>query len=106
MAKPRIKIPKTAKVGQVVEIKTLISHKMETGLRKGKDGKIIPRKIINKFTAAYNGKQVFEADLGPSVSANPYLSFFFKVPASGEMVFTWVEDGGKTTTATKKVTAG
>ena len=79
---------------------------METGNRKGKDGKKIPRNIINKFTAAFNGKPVFEADLLPSVSANPYLSFFFKVPGSGEMVFTWVEDSGKKTTASRKITAG
>jgi len=106
MAKPRIKFPKTAKVGQVVQIKTLMSHPMETGLRKNKKtGKKIPRNIINTFTAVFNGKPVFEADMESSVSANTYMSFYFKVPASGEMVFTWLEDSGKKTTASRKITA-
>ena len=103
MAKPRVKVPKSAKTGDIVQIKTLIRHKMETGNRKGKDGKKIPRKIINKFTAKFNGKDVFSADLNPSVSANPYLAFNIKVPGSGEWVFTWLEDGGKTWTAKKKM---
>ena len=106
MAKPRIKVPKKAKVGQVVQIKTLITHPMETGNRKNKKtGKKIPRNIINKFTAAFNGKPVFSADMNTSVSANPYIAFYFKVPASGEMTFTWVEDNGKKTTAARKISA-
>ena len=97
---------KKAKAGQVIEIKTLISHPMETGNRKDKKGNKIPRNIINTFTAVFNGKQVFKGDLQSSVSANPYLSFYFKVPASGEMVFTWLEDSGKKTTASRKITVG
>jgi sulfur-oxidizing protein SoxZ len=106
MAKPRVKVPKKAKVGDIVEIKTMISHKMETGLRKDKKtGKVVPRKIINHLSAKFNGKDVFSTIFYPSVSANPYVAFNFKVPGSGEMVFTWTEDGGKTTTAKKKITA-
>jgi len=106
MAKPRVKFPKKAKVGDVVEVKTMISHKMETGLRKDKKtGKVVPRKIINHFSAKFNGKDVFSTVLYPSVSANPYLAFKFKVPGSGEMEFKWVEDGGAVTTAKKKITA-
>ena len=106
MAKPRIKMAKSAKAGQVIQIKTLISHKMETGLRKDKKGNKIPRNIINTFSAVFNGKEVFKADMKPSVSANPYMAFYFKVPGSGEMVFTWLEDSGKKTTASRKISAG
>ena len=66
--KPRIKVPKTAKSGETILIKTLMSHKMETGVRKNKKtGKLIPRKIINKFVCTFNGKEVMSADLHPAV---------------------------------------
>jgi len=94
MNKPRIKLPEAAKPGDLIEIKTLISHVMETGQRKDPDGKTIPRNIINFFSASFAGSEVFKADLQPGISANPYLSFFMKVPGPGEFEFTWVEDGG------------
>ena len=94
MSKPRVKLPESAKVGEVIEIKTLISHVMETGQRKDADGKTIPRSIINMFTATFAGTEVFKAELHPGISANPYLSFFFKVPGPGEFEFTWVDDSG------------
>ena len=104
MAKARVKVPKSVKQGQVFEVKTLISHKMETGLRKNKKtGKKIPRKIINKFSVTYGGKEVFGADWHPAVSANPYTSFFVKSGASGPMKFTWTEDGGKVTEKTVNI---
>jgi len=78
----------------VIEIKTLISHPMESGQRKDKDGSLIPRQIINKFTATFNGQTVMEADLDPAISTNPYIEFKAKVPESGEFVFTWVDDDG------------
>ena len=96
MTRPRIKLPASAKVGEVIEIKTLVSHVMETGQRKDADGKAIPRNIINAFSAKFAGAEVFSAELHPGISANPYLSFFMKVPGPGEFEFTWVEDGGNT----------
>ena len=102
--KPRVKVPKTASAGEVITIKTLISHKMESGQRKGKDGKIIPRKIINKFTCEFNGTKVFGCDIDPAISANPYLQFTAKVPESGEFKFTWVDDDGSTYTHEQAIT--
>lgn len=93
-SKPRVKVPKTAKAGEVITIKSLISHEMESGQRKDKDGKPIPRQIINKFTCEFNGKPVFTCDLDPAVSANPYLEFSAKVSESGKFKFTWVDDNG------------
>jgi sulfur-oxidizing protein SoxZ len=93
--KPRIKMPDSAKAGDVVEIKTLVSHVMETGNRKDNAGKTIPRNIINSFTATLGGKPVFTAKLQPGTSSNPYISFFVKAPAATtEMEFTWVDDQG------------
>jgi len=104
--KPRIKLPKEAKKGEVIEIKTLIAHVMETGLRKDADGKVIPRKIINKFTCEFNGKPVFSANLEPAIAANPYMQFYAKVEESGTFKFTWTDDDGTVTTAEEKITVG
>ena len=101
--KPRIKLPKEAKKGEVIEIKTLIAHVMETGLRKDQEGKVIPRKIINKFTAEFNGKPVFSVDIEPAVAANPYMQFTAKVEESGTFKFTWVDDDGTVTTAEQRI---
>lgn len=92
--KPRVKVAKTASAGELITIKTLISHEMESGQRKDKDGNVIPRKIINKFTCEFDGQVVFECDLDPAISANPYFEFTAKVPASGTFKFTWVDDDG------------
>lgn len=102
--KPRIRVPQTAKKDEIIEIKTLISHPMESGQRKDSQGKIIPRKIINKMTVSYNGKQIFEAKLEPAISANPYLSFFVKCTASGNLDFAWTDDDGSVYKATQAIT--
>lgn len=102
--KPRLKLPKEAKKGEIIEIKTLIPHVMQTGLLKDKDGKTIPRKIINKFTAEFNGKPVFSASIEPAVAANPYLQFTAKVEESGTFRFSWTDDDGTVTTADEKIT--
>ena len=92
--KPRVKVPKSASAGEIITIKTLISHEMESGQRKDKDGNVIPRKIINKFTCEFNGTKVFECDIDPAISANPYFEFTAKVPESGTFKFSWVDDDG------------
>jgi sulfur-oxidizing protein SoxZ len=103
---PRVRMPATAKAGEVIEVKTLISHEMESGQRKDKDGKAIPRKIIKQFSATFNGKTVLKADWHPAVSANPYQSFFVKVPETGTFVFEWVDDDGSVYKSEHKVTVG
>ena len=102
--KPRVKVPKTAAVGEVITVKTLISHKMETGTRKDADGNTIPRNIINRFVCRFNGTEVFSADLEPAVSANPYFEFSFRVPESGTLDFEWIEDTGEVYTKSADIT--
>ena len=101
---PRVRMPSTAKAGEVIEVKTLISHEMETGLRRDSSGKTVPRKIIKKFTATFNGKEVFSADWHAAVSANPYQAFFVRVPESGTFVFSWLDDDGSVYKSEHKVT--
>jgi sulfur-oxidizing protein SoxZ len=100
---PRVRVPAKAKKDELIEIKTLISHDMESGQRKGSDGAVIPRRIINKFVAEFNGKQVFAADWYPSISANPYQSFYYKATESGEFTFSWKDDNGSTYTSKNKL---
>lgn len=92
--KPRLKLPKQAKKGEIIEIKTLLPHTMESGQRKDKDGKIIPRSIINRFTCDFNGVNVIDMTLDPAISTNPYIEFDAKVDAAGEFKFTWYDDDG------------
>ena len=100
---PRVRVPAKAKAGEIIEIKTLISHEMESGQRRNSSGQVVPRKIINTFTAAFNGKQFFEANWLPAISANPYQAFFFKAAESGEFKFTWKDDDGSEYSTTAKV---
>lgn len=102
-SKPRVKVPKTASAGDIITIKTLISHKMESGQRKDKAGEVIPRMIINKFTCEFNGAVVFSADIDPAVSANPYLEFSARVDESGTFKFTWVDDDGSVYETEKEI---
>ena len=101
--KARIKLPKTAKKGELVEIKTLVTHPMESGQRKDSAGATIPRKIINKFTCEFNGNKVFECDLDPAISANPYFEFNARVNESGTFRFTWMDDDGSAYTDEQKI---
>ena len=101
--KPRVKVPKTASAGDTITIKTLISHKMESGQRKDSDGNTIPRSIINRFTAEFNGQMVVDVEMQPAISTNPYFQFQSVVPESGEFVFTWYDDDGDVYTTSKKI---
>ena len=94
--KPRIKLPENAKAGDVIEIKTLITHVMETGQRRGADGVTVPRDIIHAFVASFDGQEFFKASLHPGTAANHYLAFHFKIPGPGEFAFTWTDDAGTT----------
>ena len=100
-------MPDGAKAGEVVEIKTLISHVMETGQRKDATGKTIPRNIIHTFTAKLGDKVVFSSKIHPGTSSNPYLAFFVKAPAaSTEMEFTWIDDQNVTITDKQMLKVG
>lgn len=100
----RVRVPETATPGEIVEIKTLISHPMETGFRFDEAGALVPVHIITDFTCRFNGRDVFHARLQPAISANPFLSFFARVEESGEFVFTWLDDDGTVTVERASIT--
>jgi sulfur-oxidizing protein SoxZ len=105
MARVLLNIPKAAKRGDVIEIRTLISHEMETGYRPGPDGRILPRNIITHVTCRWGEMVVFEAELSPAMSANPCLVFPVVATESGTITLTWSGDNGfeQTETATVDV---
>lgn len=94
MNKPRIKLPDSAKIGEIIDVKTVVTHMMETGNRKDGEGRVIPRNIINAFVATYAGAPVFRAEFGSGISANPFISFSMRVPGPGAFEFSWVDDEG------------
>jgi len=102
-ARALINVPKTAKRGEVVEVKAMIAHPMETGYRVGPNGANIPRDIIRRFTCTYDGEEVFSADLFPAVSANPFIALTLVATTSGIVEFAWTDDGGETQTASAEI---
>ena len=99
-----INVPPKAKRGDVIEIKALTSHIMETGYRRTAAGEIVPRDIITSFTCRYNGAEVFRADFFPAIAANPFISFFTVAKESGKFDFEWIGDSGFAETASASIT--
>lgn len=89
-----INAPKTAGKGEVIELKALIMHPMETGFRPGTNGSLIPRNIIERFTASWNGSEIFRMDFSPAIAANPFVSFFAVASETGKITFRWTGDEG------------
>ncbi len=98
-----INVPPKAKRGDVIEIKALTPHIMETGYRRTAAGEIVPRDIITSFTCRYNGAEVFRADFFPAIAANPFISFFTVAKESGKFDFEWIGDKGFSETASASI---
>jgi sulfur-oxidizing protein SoxZ len=92
MSNVLINAPKTAKPGEVIEIKALIMHPMETGFRPGTNGRIIPRNIIERFVATWNDREIFSMAFSPAIAANPFVSFFTVAKESGTVRLRWTGD--------------
>jgi sulfur-oxidizing protein SoxZ len=99
-----VNVPKKAKRGEVITIKTLISHIMETGFRHNSLGARIPRDIIDSFVCTYNGEEVFRAALHPAIAANPFITFHTVATESGTIAFKWTGDNGFSAAASAKIT--
>jgi sulfur-oxidizing protein SoxZ len=104
MAAARISMPSTAKKGDVIDIKTLVQHVMESGHRRDDSGRAVPRDIINTLVVSYAGTEIFRMDLFTGIAANPYIAFPTVATETGDLVFTWTDDGGKTIIETRRLT--
>ena len=98
MIRTRISVPATAAPGEVVQIRTIASHPMESGFRRDVRGDIIPQDILVSFVCRYNGAEVFRTDFFPGTAANPYLTFFLIAETSGPIEFQWTDQHGTVTT--------
>ena len=103
MASALINVPAKAKRGEIIEIKTLMSHIMETGYRHTAEGAVVPRDIITSFSCRYNGVEIFRAELFPASSANPFITFFTVAAESGQFDFEWIGDKGCAATASASI---
>lgn len=99
-----VKVPERAKRGEIVEVKALVAHVMETGYRRTQEGAPIPRDIVRLFVCSFDGEEVFRADIHPGIAANPYLAFHVLVTASGSFEFRWSGDKGFAASASARIT--
>jgi sulfur-oxidizing protein SoxZ len=103
MARVVVNVPQEAKRGELVEIRTLAGHPMETGFRRTQTGELIPRDIIRQFVCTYNGVEVFRAELHPAMAANPLLTFTTVATESGSLEFRWSGDNGFSATQSASI---
>ena len=99
-----INVTAKAKRGDIIEIKALMSHIMETGYRRTAAGDVVPRDIITSFACRYNGSEIFRADFFPAIAANSFISFFTVAKESGKFEFEWIGDDGFSSTTSKSIT--
>ena len=104
MAGALVKVPERAQRGEIIEIKTLISHVMETGFRRTQDGAPIQRDILRSFVCTYNGEEVFRAEIHPGIAANPYFAFTTLATESGTIDFRWAGDNGFAASESVRIT--
>ena len=97
--------PARARVGEVVQISALVQHPMETGYRQGPDKEPLPRDLIRRVHARFDGELVFAAELHAAIAANPYLSFDMRLPRSGVLSVVWTGDRGLSHTESQRIDA-
>ena len=103
MARALINVPQKARRGEIIEIRTLIQHPMETGYRVDVNGAMVPKNVIHTLMAHFEGQPVFKATLGSGISADPYLEFQVRTPRSGELSVQWQDDSGETGEARARI---
>ena len=103
MSRVVVNVPARAKKGEVLEVRTLAEHPMESGFRRTQLGELVPRDIVTRFTCTYNGAEVFRVDVHPAMAANPLIAFTTVATESGELVFRWIGDRGYTATHTARI---
>jgi sulfur-oxidizing protein SoxZ len=95
MTVARVSVPAQAKRGEMVEVRIAIQHPMETGFRMDNNGRVIPKNTISELVCRYNGVEIFRAEMGSGIAANPYLQFYLVAKESGKIEFSWVDDAGE-----------
>ena len=91
----RLQLPSRAKRGDDFQVRLIIQHPMENGLRRGDDGRLVPYSVVERLSCRYNGVEVFGTDLGPGITANPYFAFQVVADAGGEVIVDWETTQGE-----------
>lgn len=99
----RVRLPERAAKGEIIEIRAMVEHPMDSGFRVDNVGRTIPRHIVESFNCTYNGREIFRVRLHPAVSTNPYFLFHAVATESGELVFTWSDDQGGSASQTARI---
>ena len=99
-----VTMPATAKKNEIIDIRIIVQHDMETGFRHSEQGVRIARDIIREFVCTYNGVEIFRADLYPAIAANPMITFSTVAVESGVLEFNWKGDNGYASSTTSKIT--
>jgi sulfur-oxidizing protein SoxZ len=99
LSPPRIRIPRSARAGEVIEIRTLIEHPMETGLQQG----AARRDMLTRLLVRMNGETLLAAEFRNGTSANPYHVFFVRMERSSTFDFTWTDEAGRSARAEARV---
>lgn len=102
----RVQVPAQVKKGEPFEIRVLVQHPMETGFRRDMGGQAVPMNIVDKLVCRINGREVFRAELGTGIAANPYLSFHAVAEQSGPVEVEWSDDRGERGRATALLDVG
>ena len=100
----KVQVPQSVRKGEVFEVRILVQHPMETGFRRDLDGRAIPLNILDKVACRYGGREVFSAELGSGIAANPYIAFYVRAEASGDIEVEWSDDHGDKGNARAAVT--
>jgi hypothetical protein len=101
LATPRLRVPRSAKAGEPVEIRVLIEHPMESGIRL--QGAAPPRDMLTRLVVRVNGEVAVQVELRNGTSANPYHVFFLRLERSSELDFAWTDERGRTARATARI---
>ena len=104
MARAILKVPERARRGEIIELRAIVGHVMETGFRHTEKGALVPRDIIRQMACRYNGVEIFRADFHPAVAANPLVVFYTIATESGRIEFHWTGDNGFTVTERATIT--
>lgn len=91
----RLQVPPTVRKGEPFEIRVLVQHPMETGYRRDLNGQSIPINIVDKLVCRIGGREVFSAELGSGMAANPYIVFYAVAEQGGEVEVEWSDDRGE-----------
>lgn len=100
----RIRLPSSVKRGELVEVRVLVQHAMESGQRRDASGAIVPRKILNRLAVRYGDREVLSARLEPAMAANPLFTFFLRADATGMIELTWTDDDASVHRSEHKLT--